>query len=386
MNKVIIFGGNHTNALGMARVFGINNIPVFGIITSTSLNKNDNYAVCSKFWDGYYLVKDEKEGLETLIQKFGNENEKPVIMPTSDGAALIIDNNLNRLSQNFILPSINKEEGKIQSLMNKYNQYLFAKQLGLKYAESWIVDGLDSGRYNIEDISYPCIVKPVLSPEGVKTDIRKIDTKKGLNEYLKVLREKGYKRVLIQKFLVKDYELELFGCIPQNTSKIPFFLTEHYREYPSTCGTVSCHKYIYDVNLKKQAETILSKIKEYGYVGNIDIEIFKIGNEIWLNEVNFRNSGDIYACFADKLYYPVILYYDLIGKSTDNMNFDQIHSEYAIDEFQDLGLVLTGEQSIINWLRYIKKSSNHAYMFKGDYQPLLCILHKRLINKLKRMF
>lgn len=385
MNKVIIFGGNHTNALGMARVFGINNIPVYGIITTSSLKKRDNYCIYSKYWYKYYLVNSEEEGLNILLNEFWNETEKPVVMPTSDGAALIIDDNIELLSKKFYLPSINGESGKIRSLMNKFNQFIFAKQLGLKYANSWIVDQIDTGCYDISQIEYPCIVKPVLSPEGSKVDICRIEKETDLNTYLKELQEKNYKRVLIQKYLNKDYEMELFGSIPKHTDKIPFFLTKHFREYPSICGTVSCHQYIYDANLINQAHTILYKIKEYGYIGNIDIELFKIGDDIWLNEVNFRNSGDIYACFADKLYYPVILYLDTLGMSTEHLNFNMIKSKYAIDEFQDLGLVLKKEQSAFTWLKYIFKSSNHAYLFKNDYMPLFCVLFKRITCKLKRM-
>jgi len=45
---------------------------------------------------------------------------------------------------------------------------------------------------------------------------------------------------------------------------------------------------------------------DYGYSGNIDIELFLINDELYLNEVNFRNSGDVYACFNNKVYYPLI--------------------------------------------------------------------------------
>ena len=60
--------------------------------------------------------------------------------------------------------------------------------------------------------------------------------------------------------------------------------------------------------MKRQAEEILQKLKASGYVGNVDIEILSIKDKLYLNEVNFRNSGDVYALFKDKVYYPYYSY------------------------------------------------------------------------------
>lgn len=118
---------------------------------------------------------------------------------------------------------------------------------------------------------------------------------------------------MVQEFLKKDYEAELFGAILQSTDKIPYLLSKHVREWPPIGGSVSYHEFIDDAILHGKAKALLSKIRNSGYVGNIDIELFIIGDDIYLNEVNFRNSGDVYACFAPAVFYPYYSYLDMVG-------------------------------------------------------------------------
>ena len=106
------------------------------------------------------------------MNAFQNEKEKPVVIPYSDGAAEEIDLNLDRLKEHFLLPSIGGQQGKI-----------------------------------------PCIVKPVVSAEGEKSDIRKCDTETQTVAYLQELREKGYHRFLVQEYLIYDTEYLMVGSI-----------------------------------------------------------------------------------------------------------------------------------------------------------------------------
>lgn len=371
MNKVIIIGGGgYHNSLGLARVFGINNIKPYAILLkSQSYSKWDNPCILSKYWEKYWLVDDENQALKLLIEMFSNESEKPVLVPSSDGAALAIDSNYDKLQEMFILPGIS-EQGAITRLMDKHTQAQWAKNLGIDVANTEILELHDNDACKCS-LRFPVILKPVISAEGHKYDIKKCESEKELNGVLSVFRSNGYRRILAQEFVNKDYEIELFGSILKNSNRHPYLLSEHYREWPSVGGTVCYHRFITNKELKRQAEILLDRIKASGYVGNIDIELFMVKGRLMLNEVNFRNSGDIYACFANKVYYPYFSYLDMINKDVSSLNFEYDDSSTAMDEILDVRHLVYGKLGLREWIRDWIRCKDFSLAFKDDMKPAL---------------
>ncbi len=369
MNKVIIFGLDHYNSLGLARVFGVNGIKPYGILKSCYDTHKKDFCYLSKYWTKVIYVDSEKQGIRCLIKNFSNEKERPVIIPSSDQAEEAIDHNYDILANNFIVPGIQNKGGAVLGLMNKMEQAQWAKDLGINVADTFKINLLED--YKIPELLFPCIVKPVMSSDGVKADIKKIENIESLKEYLCILKNKGYSRILIQNFIFKDYEAELFGCIPKYSDRIPFILTRHIREWPTVGGSVSCHQFISDEGLKLKAREILKRIKEYGYIGNIDIELFIVNGEIYLNEVNFRNSGDIFACFHSEMYYPYYWYLDVIGKDISRLNINYKCDKYAMNETTDFRHVVNGSIAIWDWLKYLNNTADCALWFRGDLKPAL---------------
>lgn len=371
MNKVIILGGDHYNALGIVRSFGVNGIKPYGILTTVSKNPTENFCFLSKYWEKTWFALSDKEALVILKREFSHEDIKPVLVPSSDGMAYEIDTHYDELKQWFILPNINCKQGEIAKLMDKKTQTQWAHQLGLRTAKTWCVELSDDLNGFYSEVFFPCILKPVISSEGHKTDISKCENLECLKGKMTELKRKGYHRILVQEFLTKDFEAELFGCIAENTVRIPYLLSKHVREWPPIGGSVSCHQFLKDENLVKQAEHFLHQIRDYGYRGNIDIELFVINGNLVLNEVNFRNSGDVYACFRQNVHYPVFSYLDMIGEDTSNMNTGYSTKYYAMNETTDFRHVLYGNLKLKEWLKYWKNSKDYAYWFKGDMKPCL---------------
>lgn len=370
MNKVIIFGGEHYNALGLARVFGINHIFPDGILVVDFEHTNRIFASKSKYWNKVIHVTNEEEGFKIILEEYSNEPEKPVLVPSSDKAELIIDQNRSILEKKFIIPGFKTVELTVKELMNKFTQAKWAKELGLLIAKTWELSILKDISTEAKKIDkFPCILKPVLSSEGKKADIVKCDNQIELIDALSSLRNKGYKRILVQEYVTKEYEMELFGSILSNSDYIPYFLTKHLREWPVTGGSVSCHEFIIDKTLRNKAEDILKRIRNFGFTGNIDIELFKVGDNVYLNEVNFRNSGDVYACFYNRLFYPYIWYMDAIGKDVSEMNIQYSNKRYAMNETTDFRHVLKGNLKFSDWLKYYKNCGDFAYRFYGDMKP-----------------
>ena len=380
MNKIIVIGGAiYHNSLGLARSFGVNGIAPYGILIGDKKRKWNNPSALSKYWEKVWIVEDEEEALSVLMNNFTDEIEKAVLVPSSDGAALVIDKNYNLLAKHFLVPGIRGKQGSIARLMNKFEQIKWARSLGLNVANAEVINIKETVEFNIT-LQFPVVLKPVVSAEGQKLDIRKCENYESLLHELEILREKGYHRILAQEYVAKDYEIELWGAILEHSDSHPYLLSKHYREWPNTGGTVSYHEFITDTVLKKQAEEILLKIKSCGYVGNIDIELFMVNGSLMLNEVNFRNSGDIYGCFTNKVFYSYYSYLDMIGEDISECNFSYNEKTTAMDENLDVRHFVFGHMSVWQWLKDWKRCSDFALFFKGDMKPALAKYLKAFLS------
>ena len=71
----------------------------------------------------------------------------------------------------------------------------------------------------------------------------------------------------------------------------------------------------------KFIDNILALVKSLHYIGMIDIEIFKTGDGIYFNELNFRSSGVIYAVTKVGVNLPTLLV-DILAKGISKNSCD----------------------------------------------------------------
>ncbi len=379
-NKVILIGGNHHNGLGLARSFGVNGIKPYGVIVGEGAEHG--FVRKSKYWVKTWVIKSDDEIVEFLLSTFQNEKEKPVVIPYSDGAAEEIDLNLDRLKEYFLLPSIGGQQGKIAELMDKQKQVEFAQTYGIPMAKSCVVD-LSDIRLP-EDMIYPCIVKPVVSAEGEKSDIRKCDTETQTVAYLQELRKKGYHRFLVQEYLIYDTEYLMVGSISgQNQC---WFNSKKIRVWPVVGGSSSCLQVTSENNVQEFFDEVRNAFGQVGYDGIFDVEALRVGEKIYLNEINWRNSGTIYSVFGSKVYYPVNWYY----WKTENQSPENFirtcldDTVYTMDESLDLRHVACGNITLRQWLNDKKKARAFAIWDATDLKPTMVQYFHLLKELIKR--
>lgn len=114
--------------------------------------------------------------------------------------------------------------------------------------------------------------------------------------------------------------------------------------------------------------------------------LLQVNGKLYLNEVNWRNSGTIYSVLGSKVYYPVNWYY-WKTKNQSPENFIQScldETVYTIDESLDLRHVACGNITLKQWLRDKKKSKAFALWYTPDMRPAIAqYLHllKELIKR-----
>ena len=372
-HKIILIGGDHYNGLSLVRLFGKKGLHPYGIIVGETAS--NGFLKESKYWEKVWTVSDDSQIISILTENFGAESFKPVIIPWSDGAASTIDNNLNLLENSFILPSIGKKQSCLYDMMDKGRQVEFAHKCGLNIAESYEID-LEQP-LSIDNIIFPCIGKPIVSCEGDKKDIKKIDNAKELNSYLEGLKNKGYKRILLQEYVTIEKEYDVEGFI--NRDQSTYFVSEKVRTWPNIGGPTAYAFSVNNTSLNAEIDKIIDYLREIKYSGLFDIEIFKVGDRYLFNEMNWRNSAVCFAALYSGVEYPLYWYYAVIGKNFV-IRKPTKYGVYSMVELLDFQRVKHREMGLMTWLKDLKNSQAKAFYDKQDLRPL----KKRFSEFLKR--
>ena len=383
INKVILIGASHYHGLNLVRCFGEKGIKPYGIIVGEHTVK---YVEASRYWENIFSVETDEEAVRLLVDKFGHEKLKPVVIPWSDGATSELDRNFNMLKDRFYLASIKGIEGEIGQWMNKDNQLDFAKQLGLPMSPTKIISIplVPDEVANLKDsLSLPLFLKPVTSCEGTKKDMRKIHSWEELKEYSLELGNRGFKRILVQEYMNIDMEYDFMGFCSRED--ISYTVAEKLRSWPTNGGAASFAKVI---EVKEKAEffdSIIAGLKDFGYAGPFDMDIFKVGNKMYFNEVNWRSSANVYAALKNGNNYPYRWYLSVTRQNLNKeLPEDSSTSDfYFMNEIWDVRHVLAKEVSLGKWIGDLKKSKAFAFWNSKDTRPFFVQIAGSLKNRLK---
>lgn len=359
--SVIVFGGDHHNTLGVIRALGKSGLPFSVLIHDT---RTDNPLICCRYSRYIHKNLDVISNNETeILQYFQGhslEGQKIPVITTSDFAAYIIDKNYNQLSEHYILPSIQESGGTICKYMDKFAQKKLSELYGIPMAKTWVVhpDNLDVSCES--DISLPCICKPVVSAEGSKSDIRVAHT---FDEYISimgVLSERGYDAVLVQEFLNMEYEVVVTGCRTGTSKELIYLPLKKVRRYPKEGGSLTYAESISASQELEKISKVLRVLESIEYNGLFDVEIFKVGDEYYLNEINFRNSGNACTLTGNGVNIAEIWMKDAMGFDISDLNKDVGKQICFMDFIGEIMLILRESESIIALLKSYRDVNTFA--------------------------
>lgn len=367
-NMVCVIGGDHHNMLGIIRMLGEKKVTVKAIITSDS---KKTFCDKSKYLKECFFINNEKD----IISKIKEFPKGTILIPTGDDAAFILDKHYDKLENNYIVPSINKCSGYIHKYMNKFYQSELLKKYNLKVANSYILNiGDNISKYK----KYPLILKPLLSIEGKKSDITIVENFSELNSAVLLLKKLGYKRILVQDYINMDYECGLNGCSCDGQTVIPAVLRK-IRRFPLKKGNVSFGKIIPLDNVELDFSPIYKMLKDINYNGLFDIEIFVNGNDYYVNEINFRNSGNSYVYTKGGVNIALIWVMLNLNKNIDDKKC--VSKEYYFrDEILELKQLFQKNITFCLFLNSLFKSKCNFILNFRDPKPFF----KLFINFLRR--
>lgn len=372
MNNIVIIGLDHSNTLGVIRSFGENGIKPYVFVISNTTCVAVKY---SKYIYKYFICKDEEEALLTMIQEFENSDEKIVVIPTSDRASLILDSNYSRLSKRFILHNVANLDNKINYYMDKYEQYKLAQENNVFVAKSQV---LYFPFHDKVKLNFPVIIKPLVSAEGTKTDIGIAKSVNNLKSILKKYKELNYRGIIIQEFIDFDYECDMSGFSFDGEISVSGYIKKN-RIWPLKKGSLTFGTVKPIDKYKKQIKQITDMLKQIRYTGLFDIEFFVKGDKIYLNEINFRNSGLTYL--YEKSY--ICYYYYLSCVNKKFIQAPKVVEEYNVmDEQAEIHQILDKNISLKKHKEDKRSCKVLLVSNKKDSKPGRIMLFNKIIKNL----
>lgn len=361
---IIIGGGNHHNALGVIRSLGQRNIN-FKLITYGSTSKH--YITSSKYVTEHIEFMTAEDIISYLISK-DTENNKEILISCADPVTELLSIHYNELKDKYIIPGINQSM-KMKEQQDKNTMIATAEKCGLISPKTWVMPN------DLNNVTYPCITKSVLSSHGGKQSIEIINTKKELLDYCNKQNEDFF----VQEYITKKEEVQFIGCsLNEGEEVIIPGMTKIIRSQNNTNTGFLEYCPIEDFWL--DTVTLCKEyIKECKYSGLFSIEFIRdYDDRVYFLETNFRNDGNAYCVTAAGVNLPVIWIKWCAGESY-NEEIKSVKKILVMPEFQDFKLVLQGKLSIFSWIQDLRKTNCFLEWDKKDKKPFF----QFLINKIR---
>ena len=373
MNHVIVFGNDHTNSLGVIQSLGIAGYKSIGLL----FGEKTGYVKASKFTESIISGSSPQICIDELLRRTFETDLKIPIIPCCDIAALTLEKNADRLKNRFVFEyALNYS---LDYIAKKEYQVRIAADAGFNVPKSW---NLYESKIIPNDVVYPCLIKPLVSCEGAKSDIRVCNTKDELEKNLNNL--EFTKHVLLQQYIDRDYEISILGCgISNGTCLIPV-VENKLTLYPKYVG-LECLANMQKLVDRNVIDCITNLIKAIGYVGLFSVEMMhsRTDGNFYFTEINLRNDGAESFVTKYGANLPLNHIEELMGLPLTIQKEE--YPGYYIWDIHHLKSLLCGDISILTWLKEIRKSRGFLMYYKEDKKPFfrqyLYMLKKLLKHK-----
>lgn len=351
---IFIIGGSHHNTLGVIRAFGelglAKDIVLFidnsdHIITTTKYVTNERI----------HRFSNNCEIAELVIEAASKYDSKPVVICCGDPYIEAIDNSSDIISTVCTIPRASHFGGIVEYL-DKNRQRDLAIKCGFELPR----------KFEIDNVKFPCILKPENSTKGSKNDIAICRSEAELKDYLK----NHNTTVSIEEFIEKEIEYQLIGCSLHQQIIIPGY-TDIIRQPENTNTGYLKYSPISDGFVSPE---LLDKVKKLiigiGYLGLFSVEFLRAKNgKDYFLEINMRNDGNAYCVTSAGVNLPYLWY--KYADNPDSIITEQTDFSKPIYWLPEDDLRSIKKIGPYKWLKQWTSADSHAYANKKDPKPVV---------------
>lgn len=359
-NRVIIWGVDNFNTLGLFRQLGPAGINLFFLI----YGKKTGCASASKWCKEYALVDSIEDGAKYLFEHFVHETDKPIIITPGDGIIEYIDTHRVEFERCFLV-SGTMERGILTKINNKNAMTALAARLGFTVPQSmecrWNTD--------ISGVEYPCIIKPSHLTAGHYNEFKfKIcKDEHELKKTLKYVRNES--EFVLQQYIPKERDFLVYGCRLKDGKCLIAGILKKDRfadNGDSSHGLITA-----DIPKCVDVSLIESFMSEIDYYGLFSVEYGYYDKKAYFFEVNLRNDGTSHYFYQAGANIPLAWVFDRVGMDFNHVPVVVMKDKWFIDEICDVANVWAGRVSRKQWKKERAEATVFKYYDESDPQPWL---------------
>lgn len=373
-HRLILVGNEHYNPLGLIRSIGELGLPVTAII----IRDKDAIASKSKYINELFFVDDLEEAVHLLLDKYGNESNRPFIFTCDDTATDFLNDKYDWLKDHFYFFN-SGDSRKISKYMNKLQQVELAKNVGMNVL--WTRE-VSVGEIP-NDVVYPIITKAI---DSRVNGWKKLSFICNDEDELKEAYEKiNSGKVVLQQFVHKKNELGIDGFSIRNGKQVIDTMAYNYKYVKD--GSFSHYINIFSFKDEQLRELISKYIEELNYEGIFDIEFLEDQEgKMYFCEINLRNSGWSYASSAVGMPLPLLWAIATLEENIDYNLRQEIPEGYSAMEGVDyLRFRIKEKKGIIGFVGEFIGSDCHFIYNKYDMRPFWSCIQSILLRKIKKV-
>jgi len=375
-NKAIIIGGEHHNTLGVIKSLGKVGVELtVCVISETSFS----VVLKSRYIKEGHIFKNESLCVDYLIANYKSSLCRIPLICCSDRIVAAIDERYWELNERFVLPLCSRK-GLTSYYMDKENITNLAFKYGIKVPKSWKI----SNNQIPDDITYPCITKPLQSIKGSKLDIIVCTNHDELEKVLR--RDTICQDYLVQQYIEREKEISILGAVLDNRKDVVYSgCIDKLREYGR--GT-SAYAVMIDNHIIGDIKEKLKKLLiDSTYSGLFSAEFLLYQGDFYFLEVNFRNDGNGYVPTCAGLNLPYIWFLSTMGKPLGK--YVPSYPCYFMLESCDIKNMLKGKVPLFQWIKEMKKVNCFYFYDKEDMKPFIYeqynIFIRPIVNRLSQI-
>ncbi len=255
--------------------------------------------------DNYYLVPriDTPNYIDKLLGICKKE-KIDCLFALIDPELSLIAKNKDKFLKIGVKPLISNYDA-VELAFDKYEMFKYLNSNGYKCAKSYIdkaefYKDLESGK-----ISFPVFVKPYKGSASI--NINKVSSKEEINTLFDV-----YDDLLIQEFL-DGQEIGADVYVDPISKKVVSIFTKE--KIKMRAGETDKARSFKD---EKLFDLITDLVEKIGYEYMIDMDIFKVGNDYYISEINPRFGGGYPHAYECGVNFPRLIINSMNGKKNKN--------------------------------------------------------------------
>jgi len=385
----VVIAGLNDASMSIVRSLGQKGIRIIGLYDDNT----HSYYQSSK-----YISQKLKSALwgqalvDTLIHRVSRSmKEQPVLFCTNDNAVLTVSQYAEELKPffKFVLPPYDV----VFNQISKRGFSTFALENSFLIPKTVFLDASSDIESSIQDISFPCIVKPEFRDqkwnEAIRLKVLYAESKKDLSNLINKYQLKNFSLV-IQEW-IEGGDSEVYFCLAyMNRDKKPLALCtgRKLRQYPHLTGSTSVAE---TVAIPEIADESVRLLTAAGYVGFCSVEFkrSKIDGKYYITEPTVgRPDTQEGICTGSGVDIPYIAYLDALGQKVGPVGGIKTGVKWINEplEFYCLQKTVWNRMNFKGFISPHKGFRSYALWDRDDPMPAWVFLKGKAKRGMSRLF